>query len=394
MEQDYKMFSRPHWPCLFTSANDEQKIINNLSSSPSKNSSPVSNATVLASSPITSGNLNKLLDEQRVYEHRAFSSDIIRTIGKNEKYLTGYKRIGCWIDVGDGWVCWKLSAGNILLLEPITFIFHNKIKEMGAKLNIRRHPSPTSEVLETVDCNVIFKATAIKGDWLQINLTQTMNLYKKRQKSMGNDIIDSDNKDDDNNGDKIDDVCQEGEEKRTINNVKDDVIGYVLMRTPDFELLVEKKFEFNWLIEEAGFDEELDSLSDKSSPSRSPSFDLRSSPVTTYNNIDERPLPTTLKKLNSYEKLQGSPSTQVNNSNKNISTSPVSRSPLLSINRKSPENNVISSKNALDTTSDGRTEEMSNNGVTKDNDIDKALDHVFGKFIHTYNKIAFPYIST
>ena len=78
------------------------------------------------------------------------------------------------------------------------------------------------------------------------------------------------------------------EEKRTINNVKDDVIGYVLMRTPDFELLVEKKFEFNWLIEEAGFDEELDSLSDKSSNNLYPTFDLRSSPVTTYNNIDER----------------------------------------------------------------------------------------------------------
>ncbi len=385
MEQDYRMLSRPHWPCLFTSANDEQKIINNLSSSPSKNSSPVSNVTALISSPITNDNLNKLLDEQRVYEHRAFSSDIIRTIGKNERYLTGYKRIGCWIDVGDGWVCWKLSAGNILLLEPVTFIFHDRIKEMGAKLNIRRHPSPTSDVLETVDCNVIFKATAIKDDWLQINLTQTMNLYKKRQKSLGDEIINS-TKENNNEGDaddKNDHIGKEEEEKSNINKSKDDAIGYVLMRTPDFELLVEKKFEFNWLIEEAGFDEELDSLSDKSSPSRSPSFDLRLSPVTTYNNNDDRPLPTTLKKLNSNEQLQSSPSAQDNNSNGNMSSAHVSRSPLLSINRKSPDNNILSSKTALDK-KDGSEGGMSNNVGAKDNDIDKVLDHVFGKFIHAY----------
>ena len=129
MEKEYKLLTRPNWPCLYSSANDEQKIINNLSSTTTSSSPTITNhKTKQMSSPITNGNLNKLLDEQRVYEYRAFSSDIIRTIGKDEKYITGFKRVGAWIDVGDGWVCWMLSAGSILLLEPVTFIFHDKIK--------------------------------------------------------------------------------------------------------------------------------------------------------------------------------------------------------------------------------------------------------------------------
>ena len=108
-----------------------------------------------------------------------FSSDIVRTISKENKYLTGFKRVGQWIDVGDGWVCWRLNTGNTLLLEPVTFVFHEKIKEMGAKLNIRSLPSGSSEILETVDSDAVFKAVAIKDNWLQINLTQTMKTYRR-----------------------------------------------------------------------------------------------------------------------------------------------------------------------------------------------------------------------
>ena len=346
MEKEYKLLTRPYWPCLFSSANDEQKIINNLSSTTTSLSPTITNhKTKQMSSPITNDNLNKLLDEQRVYEYRAFSSDIIRTIGKDEKYITGFKRVGAWIDVGDGWVCWRLSAGSILLLEPVTFIFHDKIKEMGAKLNIRRHPASTSDVLETVDSDIIFKAIAIKDDWLQINLTQTMNLYKKRKKN-NQDEVDNNNNDrgsinEEMNDKKVTDNIQNGENVSMMDDtIEDDIIGYVLMRTPDFELLVEKKFQFNWVVEEAGLDDEIDSLSDKSSPSRSPSFDLRSSPITTYNAEDERPLPTTLKKMNSNQNLQNSPSSNMTSSpsssgaNKNNNNN--NTSPLLSIGRKQP----------------------------------------------------------
>ena len=84
MEKEYKLLTRPYWPCLFSSANDEQKIINNLSSTTTSLSPTITNhKTKQMSSPITNDNLNKLLDEQRVYEYRAFSSDIIRTIGKS-----------------------------------------------------------------------------------------------------------------------------------------------------------------------------------------------------------------------------------------------------------------------------------------------------------------------
>ena len=97
------------------------------------------------------------------------------------------------------------------------------------------------------------------------------------------------------------------------------------MRTPDFELLVEKKFKFNWLVEDAAWDDEVDSLSDKSSPSRSPSFDLRSSPVTTYNEIDERPLPTTSKKLKT-SREDGVASTNMPlNSSPSIQSTPVNQ---------------------------------------------------------------------
>ena len=199
-----------------------------------------------------------------------------------------------WGTVG----CVGGSTRATLLLEPVTFVFHEKIKEMGAKLNIRSSPSASSEILETVDSDAIFKAVAIKDDWLQINLTQTMKTYRKSKiaqvEGHSTDIVDGGVE---QNGDAgVGQFKISNSDNCNDDDIEHDVIdAWVLMRTPDFELLVEKKFKFNWLVEDAAWDDEVDSLSDKSSPSRSPSFDLRSSPATTYNEIDERPLPTTRK---------------------------------------------------------------------------------------------------
>ena len=375
MEKDYSSSARPYWPCLLVGV--EQANALNV------------DTTTATSSPISSGNLSKMRHEQRVYEHRAFSSDILRVISKEKKYLTGFKRVGQWIDVGDGWVCWRLNTGNTLLLEPVTFVFHEKIKEMGAKLNIRSSPSASSEILETVDSDAIFKAVAIKDDWLQINLTQTMKTYRKSKiaqvEGHSTDIVDGGVE---QNGD-----AGVGQFKISNSNdcndddIEHDVIdAWVLMRTPDFELLVEKKFKFNWLVEDAAWDDEVDSLSDKSSPSRSPSFDLRSSPASTYNEIDERPLPTTRKKsktsqedgvasknmpLNSSPSIQSTPVNQVEgrvDSASNSSTSP-SASPqtFLSI-----ANSKMSSK-----VSPSPPEKADVKHI--EDDINAQLDNMFGK---------------
>ena len=250
-------------------------------------------------------------------------------------------------------------------------------------------PSASSEILETVDSDAIFKAVAIKDDWLQINLTQTMKTYRKSKiaqvEGHSTDIVDGGVE---QNGD-----AGVGQFKISNSNdcndddIEHDVIdAWVLMRTPDFELLVEKKFKFNWLVEDAAWDDEVDSLSDKSSPSRSPSFDLRSSPASTYNEIDERPLPTTRKKsktsqedgvasknmpLNSSPSIQSTPVNQVEgrvDSASNSSTSP-SASPqtFLSI-----ANSKMSSKVSPSPLKKADVKHI-------EDDINAQLDNMFGK---------------
>ena len=67
MEKDYSSSARPHWPCLLVGV-EQANALN------------VDTATA-TSSPISVARY-KMRHEQRVYEHRAFSSDIVRTISK------------------------------------------------------------------------------------------------------------------------------------------------------------------------------------------------------------------------------------------------------------------------------------------------------------------------
>ena len=75
-----------------------------------------------------------------------------------------------------------------------------------------------------------------------------MNLYKKRKKN-NQDEVDNNNNDrgsinEEMNNKKVTDNIQNGENVSMMDDtIEDDIIGYVLMRTPDFELLVEKKFQ-------------------------------------------------------------------------------------------------------------------------------------------------------
>ena len=385
MEQGHPSSMRPYWPCLLVGVEQTEAL-------------DVDTATA-TSSPISNGNLSKMRHEQRVYEHRAFSSDIVRTISKDNKYLTGFKRVGQWIDVGDGWVCWRLNTGNTLLLEPVAFAFHEKIKEMGAKLNIRSSPSASAEILQTVDSDAIFKAVAIKDDWLQINLTQTMKTYRKSKLAQGesNCIDDGVEHHDDAN---VEQNKIGSSEDCSNDDIENDVIdAWVLMRTSDFELLVEKKFKFNWLVEDAAWDDEVDSLSDKSSPSRSPSFDLRSSPATTYNEIDERPLPTTSKKLKSLQEGGAAPKNVSPNSSPSIQPNPViqveAHVDTTGVSSVSPS---ASPQTFLSIASSTRFSEASpsplENGKAQhiEDDINVQLDNMFGKstFPNTLNSAERP----
>jgi hypothetical protein len=262
------------WPCLFGPVADE---------------SP--------SSPLRQG--------LRVYAHRSFGCDIVATYTQNERdkdgmgmLMTGYRRLGHWIDVGEGWIPWRLNGGKVLV-QPIAYGFHPAIVEMGAQLNVRTNPSPDGDIIATVDGSVQFHAVSVHGDWLKIKwpVATSKAAVVALAASPG----------------------EEGNKENSIGSpnaaMVESVCAFVLMKTAEGRtLLVPQPLGGEWLLEDVRMmGDEGDTLSDTSSPSGSPisfhpfsntgspaaeSSFLGSSPASTpgrYKN-DDRPLPTTAKR--------------------------------------------------------------------------------------------------
>ena len=204
---------------------------------------------------------------------------VVQAVDGRSPLIPGWRRIGNWIDVGDGWLPWKLNNGTILV-EPIVYVFHPKIVEMGAKLNVRAVASADGEVIDIVDGTTEFKAVAAQNGWLKVKWPmESLDAKANRDKSyLESELI---------------------SKTECATNVQY-IFAWVLMRTKQFELLVPKSSQSNWLIQEAlNANEDKDMISNTSSPSGSPlSFhDSHISPLRLANINDERPLPTTLKRL-------------------------------------------------------------------------------------------------
>ena len=265
-----------NWPALFGPPRSVYKA-------PNENDANASPQLLSASAKKRKARAKNL----NVYLHRSFGSDVVRVVSKKAPeadvespppFIPGWRRVGNWIDVGDGWLPWRLNNGFILV-EPIVYVFHPKIVEMGAKLNVRAVASSDGAVLDIVDGTTEFKAVAMQDGWLKVKWP------------MGSGEIDD--------KDREDDRSDEAERNRLGSGNGGYVFAWVLMHTEQYELLVPKPSPTNWLVQEAlDAKEEGDSLSDTSSPSGSPlSFhDTYISPLRLGNINDERPLPTTLKR--------------------------------------------------------------------------------------------------